>query len=645
MSRSEFGGYATIKRYVREKLKKLLASDRTFSSLYTLMFSERDNVMAERTDGNKIIRTTYGECYDRIEKISPVLGAALENVALGSMVGLYMDNSIEWIQAMWAILKCGYRPLLLNMRLDDGRLYGVLRDYDVKAVVSDGRIFDWRLSLVFSDIAAAADGGENGGADITGRFADELIVMSSGTSPTVKLCGYCGENFAYQISDSVDIITRCKQVKKHFEGKLKLLVFLPLYHIFGLAAVYMWFGFFSRTFVFLKDIRPDTILYTVKKHKVTHIFAVPLFWNKVYDGLYKKLAELGEKTEARFAKGLRIAEKTGSKLFSKLAFGEVRENLFGGSIRFMISGGGAISPKVLGLFNAVGYRLANGYGMSEVGITSVELSGSNKVLGSGSVGKPFAHVEYSVNADGELLVRGRSSASRIWQDGKEITLGDEFYNTRDLVRVEKGRYYILGRMDDMIVDESGENINPDWVESRMSVDGAFEHCLVGRVSDGKVNPVLILRVSKYISAEKLKTVRKNAEAELSRLSLAGLVRSIVFTGEPIMRDDEIKLNRRRIAAALADGTLSLIDASSATPERINDLLCDRVRAAFAEATGKPADEIGDDDHFFFDMGGSSLDYFSFVSAVREEFDVSLPVSDNGGLATVRECCEYIRSNI
>ncbi len=142
MSRSEFGGYATIKRYVREKLKKLLASDRTFSSLYALMFSERDNVMAERTDGNKIIRTTYGECYDRIEKISPVLGAALENVALGSMVGLYMDNSIEWIQAMWAILQCGYRPLLLNMRLDDGRLYGVLRDYDVKAVVSDGRIFD-----------------------------------------------------------------------------------------------------------------------------------------------------------------------------------------------------------------------------------------------------------------------------------------------------------------------------------------------------------------------------------------------------------------------------------------------------------------------------------------------------------------------
>ena len=142
------------------------------------------------------------------------------------------------------------------------------------------------------------------------------------------------------------------------------------------------------------------------------------------------------------------------------------------------------------------------------------------------------------------------------------TLGDEFYNTRDLVRVEKGRYYILGRMDDMIVDESGENINPDWVESRMSIDGAFEHCLVGRVSDGKVNPVLILRVSKYISAEKLKTVRKNAEAELSRLSLAGFVRSIVFTGEPIMRDDEIKLNRRRIAAALADGTLSLIDRKS-----------------------------------------------------------------------------------
>ena len=118
----------------------------------------------------------------------------------------------------------------------------------------------------------------------------------------------------------------------------------------------------------------------------------------------------GEKTFEKFEKGMRVSRAIGNlpvigKLFSKTAFKELRENIFGESVQFMISGGSAISENVLEFFNAIGYHLANGYGMTEIGITSVELSKNKKLLNSGWVGRPFSGVEYKIE-DGQLFVRG-----------------------------------------------------------------------------------------------------------------------------------------------------------------------------------------------------------------------------------------------
>ena len=198
-------------------------------------------------------------------------------------------------------------------------------------------------------------------------------------------------------------------VKRHYESRMKLLAFLPFYHVFGLIAVYIWFAFFSRTFVHLPDMAPDTIIGTIKRHKVTHIFAVPLFWEKVRSEALKTIKGMGDDTFTKFEHAMGIASSLpgpASRLFSRMAFREVREKLFGESIVFMIAGGSAISPDVLGFFNGIGYRLANGYGMTEVGITSLELSADRKYLDAGYVGAPMAHAEYMIDGNGELLVRG-----------------------------------------------------------------------------------------------------------------------------------------------------------------------------------------------------------------------------------------------
>ena len=635
--RKDLGQYRTIHGYVSNKLKQLHASDRTFSSLYPLMFSEENNVISEKTDGYKIIRKTYGESKKSVEELARKLCAATKELAKGSIVGLYMQNGVEWIECFWAILKSGFVPLLMNTRLNDERLETVLSEHKIPLVVSDGKAFHCK-TLFFSELAASKEEAE------PTAWADELIVMSSGTSDKIKLCFYRGANFVDQIEDSTRIISNCKQAKAFYDGHLKLLAFLPLYHIFGLSAMYIWFAFFARTFVFLKDFNPDTILRTVRKTQVTHIFAVPLFWNKIYATFFKKLAERGEKTVKRFQKGYAIARKGRGGAIVRRAFKEVRDNIFGESVRFMISGGGAISPEVLTFFNSIGYYLANGYGMSEVGITSVEITPKFKHRTSGSVGVPFPHVEYKIDESGELMVRGSSAAHKIISGSETINLDGQWYHTQDLAKSEKGHYFLLGRADDMLVGEDGENINPDWSESRMEIAGALGWCLVGCTKESETVPALLVQINRFASDERCKEVRESAEQELSRLNLAGSVKTIVLTDTPLILENEFKLNRRRLAKALITGELGLL-TESAAKARSDDALSCKVRAIFAEILNKSADEIGDEMHFFFDLGGTSLDYFALVSAIRKEFDLPFPATEQGSLSTVKGFCEYIRNHI
>ena len=44
----------------------------------------------------------------------------------------------------------------------------------------------------------------------------------------------------------------------------------------------------------LKNLSGETILNTVKKHKVTHIFAVPMVWDAVYKAAIAKIKDKGD---------------------------------------------------------------------------------------------------------------------------------------------------------------------------------------------------------------------------------------------------------------------------------------------------------------------------------------------------------------
>lgn len=633
---TNIAGHPSIASYVRYKLGLYEAREKNFETLFDLMFSEEDNIMAELTDGYRIQKVTYGQFRSRILSAAPTVKQALGNVPYDSLVGIYMDNSMDWLVAFWSVLLCGCRPLLLNTRLEDSLIDGILKQHGVAAVISDGKTF-CVPTLPAAEVLAPA------GAPITPAvFGSEVIFMSSGTTEQVKLCAYNGENFYYQVRCTLDIVERCPDIARHYDGQLRQLMLLPLYHVFGFIAVYLWFGFFARTFVFLKDMNPATILNTVRKHRVTHIFAVPLVWDTIHREALRKIRSRGDKTYEKFCKGLSLCNRTG-KLGDKLAqklLGEVRDGIFGDSVQFMISGGSHISPETVSFFNGIGYPLVNGYGMTEVGITSVELSCRKSARNKAAIGTPFSGVEYRIEDDGSLLIRSKARAERILTgDRVALTAPASWFSTRDMACFDGKRYFLQGRSDDLIICENGENLNPVLAEQQLKSPLCREICLFQSRTDG---PVLLASAPDCYRQEDLEQILGDLRQRLSCARLSTTVKKIAVTPRPLLGEKDFKLPRRSLAREYDSGKLPVLSPQRMAEYRKEAVteLERRVRSCFAQVLGKEESQIGTDEDFFADLGGSSLDFFALKDLLHSAFHINIAQGEQP-LTTVRACVAAI----
>lgn len=636
MTIQNLGGFKKIEDLIAHKLTAFEKEKTSFAALFNLMFSERENVLAEYSDGYRIKKVTYGETYEKVKALAIALQEALQDKPKNSIVGLSMSNGLPWIETLWAILAAGYKPLLINTRLHESALEGILTEYSVAAVISDGKKYDACETIVYSQLTLPIV------SKTEFTFGTEILFMSSGTTGEAKLCAYSAEQMFYQLRSTYGIVKECPKIRTGYEGEIKQLALLPFYHVFGFIAVYLWFAFFSRTFVFLKDLQPQTLLNTVKKHKVTHIFAVPLVWETIYKTAMSKIKAKGEKTYNKVQKGLKLANGGAfGKALTRKAFGEVREQIFGDSVCFMISGGSSISREAFYFLNGIGYHIANGYGMTEVGITSVNLDMDSKSLNSLSIGKPFTEVEYRIE-NGELQIRGKTRAARILQGGVETQVDhDEWFATNDLAREENGSYFIEGRRDDLIIGVSGENINPNLSEAAMQIQGADEKCLFKSVQ-GEI--VLLISAKRCFSADDYNAVYDSATQAIKACKLEGEVQKIAVTCDPLLEGNDFKVSRQKIAKRYAQGEFRLLSADSELSQEVLSRLETDVQAMVASVLGKSPDEIGVTANFFLELGGTSLDYFALADEVKNKFNASLPYENGETLATVKAICQFLKNN-
>lgn len=626
-----------FKRFVCDKISSFSSIDHSFASLFRMMFSESDSIFYERTANYRIERTSYKEAENLARKRAGQIRKTFPSFPHGSVIALYMENGVEWIALFWGIILSGNNPLLLNRRLDDDVLEKALALAGARAVITDSNIFSvdsYHVSDLDPDVA-----------DLPSETGSEFLIMSSGTSGRVKLCAYTAEELYWQISDSKKIILKNRDIWRRYNNRVKVLDFLPFYHIFGFVAQYIWFTFFGSTLVHLDNLSPSTILHTIRLHEVTHVFAVPLLWNKTYSEAIKAVKARGEKVWKAFNALLRLSNIIGDipiigNLFRKAAFREVRDHMFGDSISFMITGGGSIRPEVIGFFNAIGYTLVNGYGMSEIGIASVELSNRQRMRNLGSIGRPFSSLSYDIAEDGELVVSGKSMARCVIEDGCVSEPNKGSFHTGDIVHAVRGRYYLEGRKDNLFVSESGENISPERIEGLLSFNDARDVCLIGCPDGGLL---LIISVLRGLPDDRVEELERGIKKRLIELKISSEIRSIFFTCTPLIKGNEFKVNRRRIAEEYYCGSLEKACGFSKTPGQSSSPLMDRIRNAFSSSLGKDSSAIGDDDDFFLDLGGSSLDYLALVTELESHMFFILPEEGKSRLRTVSDFCRAMEN--
>ena len=197
-----------MKRYVKEivnsNTKKLSNSDKSFSALFDIIFNF-DGVLAEYGDGYRVNKLTYKQVREKI------ISAAFEiNRRLGanhSYIGLYSENSIEWIIFFWAILMSGNKPYLMNCRYPKSLLNGAIKTLGIKYIIGENQPPLETEFIPYSSFTLS------GNSDYTGVWDDEIALSTSATSLNEDICIYKGSQISEQVLNTEYVLSRNSRIR------------------------------------------------------------------------------------------------------------------------------------------------------------------------------------------------------------------------------------------------------------------------------------------------------------------------------------------------------------------------------------------------------------------------------------------------
>ena len=635
-------------KYVNSKNKELLNSNYTLENLFYIIHNQDDRIFGEYIDNFKIVSVSYKDMKDYSLKMANYLKASI-NEAKDSYIGLYLENSINFVACFWGLILAGYKVALLNCKLPKVINLNVIELLNIKTIIASNDTFS-EVKTIKIDNTNKFIAEVNGLLCIDGiNAANEIAICSTATSLNYKVCIYNGTDLMHQVLNAKSIIKANNMVKAHYEARLKVLAFLPFYHIFGLIAAYFWFSIFGRTFVFLKDYAPDSILNTIKRHKVTHVFAVPILWNTIAKEIKKAIAAEEDKKQKLAAKWLsrsisiqNIFPKWGQK-FARKIFKEIIDKTLGDSIKFLITGGGYVAEDTLKIINGIGYPLFNGYGSTEIGITSVELRKRPKYRLLSTVGKPFKSVQYKIEDD-TLLVKGLSTCSKIITKDNVIDVDkNSWYHTNDIAKMDKcGYFYISGRLDDVYLAQSGEKYNPDLIEKKCLLTKVANYCILEL--DKQLS--LIIQVKENVNALDKKIIKEEVDGTVTKLRDEGFpINKVFYTTDALMNQNAIKVSRTILKKNIEAGLIKLSPFANFIEDdfdltAVNEEIRAEVTKVFSEVLDKDIKEIDFHAHFIFDLGGTSLDYISLLVKLKSIFDIDFSMGD-ASLSSVNDFCKFI----
>ena len=617
-----------VSRIVTENIEALKNAPQTFESIYTIIKNRfRSETFGEWLENGEVCKMSYYELYERVDLFSKAaIAYANKQNSDSKFVGIFLENSCDWVALFWGLLQAGFKPILLNTRHNIGINNDIVKEMDPVFVVSE----DSRVDRAVSVKDLLEEGKSSKFSKDMINWADEIILITSGSTSKPKIISHSGKTICLQVEMSADIVKSNQSIQYNAKLDIHNLAFLPFYHIFGLIATLMWFMFFGRGFVFLPKYDAQSIQFVCKRVGVTHFFAIPLVWNKTVQALERKVAKQG-KTE-KFNKAIKFSNKLqnilpllGPIFVRKVLFKKVRRQLMGEKLAFLISGGGFISPRTLEVLNGLGYSIYAGYGLTECGVICVELSRNAKFRNGTSTGKIFSNVKYKISEEGELLIPNDHSMNGIYVDGQFNEFKDEFYPTNDLVNIdETGRLHIIGRLDDVIIGPNGENISPEEIESRINKGAFTQEAMINCKlpgSDEKLM-VLVLADDGSMGAFEKASSLKGVYASIDTLTMSERpVKVLNLIGT--MPENFKGIDRKALSEKLENQVLFATECARPTDEEVTRTrtaeyteLISKVCDVYAQVLNKERSEITETSNFVT-LGGDSMEYVEMLSKVTE----------------------------
>ena len=176
----------------------------------------------------------------------------------------------------------------------------------------------------------------------------------------------------------------------------------------------------------------------------------------------------------------------------RLVLSKIRGPL-GGRVERALCGGAAVDPRVLEFFAALGIGVRVTYGMSEVGVISIQ---SGDAPDFETTGWPARGVEIEFATDGEVLVKTPCCLVGYWQPGGEIRPAVDsrgFFHTGDVGQFDPdGRLRILDRKGDLVRTSGGKSIAPGVVESALCHSRFIAVAVLA--GEGRPYPVVLLQL-------------------------------------------------------------------------------------------------------------------------------------------------------
>jgi long-chain acyl-CoA synthetase len=269
---------------------------------------------------------------------------------------------------------------------------------------------------------------------------------------------------------------------EHVKREDNVISILPMAHMFGLSFEFLYEFMTGCHIYYLTRVpSPAVITAAFSKVKPKIIISVPLILEKI---IKKKVFPKLQNTKIRLLLRLPVINKT---LNDKLR--EQMVNAFGGMFYEVIIGGAAFNHEVESFLNRIGFPYCVGYGATECAPIITYSDYHNYIPGSS--GRAVINMQVKIDSDdpanvpGEIMAKGVNVMLGYYHNEKATaeTIDKEgWYHTGDLGTMDAdGNLFIRGRIKNMLLGSSGQNIYPEEIEDKLnSMDMVNESVVIQR---------------------------------------------------------------------------------------------------------------------------------------------------------------------